>query len=416
MNITTIEGINSFFYYQFDNKKYYLFGDIHGNNKNICHNHNCDYFSYKFDEIYSYYENCTSIGVLLYTWLKYNSDFHINTDIYIEESFTKNDYRVSDFDNIINNRSKDINTLSTIFPYKDMSWLEMTNYILKPCLGKNKLSCPYNDYIHIHYVDIRALDKNRISPFYINDFYYLILENNNISINDIINIIKTLIINYYNILDGILLHDKYNNITDIYDIIIKSSTSTELKLLFINKINMINNMTVNRYVEGEMIKMHRVAAELLKLKTMNVSMYNNIITFIYKLSESYMNNIIKNYDNDSYYYFKDYIIGAFNNIEKEINSTIIDIYINHYLSIFTVLSGFTMDAYLLSRLFTQINSEEIIIYTGSNHIDIYVLFFKQYLNQYPILYHNTSNNKCISSEKLPLILNANKYRNYTLKK
>lgn len=56
--ITSISGPVSLYIYNFQNKKYFLFGDIHFSRAGSCHSKGmkCDAFNYTFDKVIQYHE------------------------------------------------------------------------------------------------------------------------------------------------------------------------------------------------------------------------------------------------------------------------------------------------------------------------------------------------------------------------
>src|SRR4029079_1159932 len=100
MKVTQISGIDSLSIFNYNNKLYVMFGDIHSSINKYCDiKNNCDYFDYTFEKVKTYNSSCTSILPLLYLWMLYNNNHNIKTDFYLEESFTKLDwYTIELFD------------------------------------------------------------------------------------------------------------------------------------------------------------------------------------------------------------------------------------------------------------------------------------------------------------------------------
>ncbi len=351
-----ISGINSFYYYEYNNKKYFFFGDLHNYNDGC--DIPCDYYNYTFTKTLSYNNNCSDIGPLLHNWLLYNNQNNIKTDFYIEDSFTKSnvDRRTFFKELMIYRHHTNYNTLSTNFPWK-MSYLELLSHQLQPCLIKDKTNCPYYPNVHVHYADIRAIDDIRVSPYRLT-----FLENATKS--DIINVIKTLV--YNDIILGVLDYRYYNTMIKILKSI-KLSSST--KLLYDVLLDKMNELTVIRNIDGKDIKMHRVAWSLYN--------HQDIKDFIYKLYKHELEKI--NFIED---------VKQINDVQD------LEIFLLKYTNIFTIISAYIMDAYVLSRMFNQ-DGEEIIVYAGASHIEVYDLYFRQ-LGLEAIYNVSVQEKKCIA--------------------
>ncbi len=181
--INTISGVSSLFIYEYNDKKYYLFGDYHGTRKGSCHEQGlqCDAFNYNFTATTNANTNCTTLGALFYNWFKYNNTHHIKTDFYLEEYYTKENERVDDLEytNIIKNRSTKNTRQGS--PFKDKSWMQLLPYIMSPCFIRDKLNCPFYPNVHLHYIDVRSILTSKglvnISPFSIEKILIYIIEN-----------------------------------------------------------------------------------------------------------------------------------------------------------------------------------------------------------------------------------------------
>ncbi len=345
MNVTTISGINSLGIYYYNNVKYYFFGDIHGQNINNCDNkYHCDYFDYQFTKTHTYNTECTTIGPLLFDWFNYNDNHQIITNFYLEETYdsqTSYDY----YYELIKNR-KNYNTLSTIFPDNELSWMQLMRYILQ---DKNY------DYVNIHNVDIRFLNHQRVSPFHLN-FLSDDKQSN--------NIIKIMILNYKFILKSLLTTYQLDTLFSF----ILSKLSGDLKLKYQKQLELMSLMVIDNQ--------HVIARTLNLLPPL---LKKNIIDYIFLLSDEHMKYI-------SYSESLDY-----------------------YIAVFSVLAAYTMDAYVLANMFLN-KGDEVIVYAGAAHIEIYHLFFQNYLDCDAIYEFADVDNKCITFRNLPDYININKYR------
>ena len=386
-HITKISGINnmSIFYYQ--NQKYYFFGDFHNQNNHSCDDvyHNCDYFNYTFTDINTYDSACTTIGPLLYYWLNYNNHYQVTTHVLIEESYThKKDKKKSYYnkvDKIISKRDNMLTT-TTSFPIQDMSWLELTSYLLQPCFGNN--TCPFSPYIKVQAVDIRAIDGKRASPF---SLHFLVndLKLHNVSVvkKELNIIINTLLSHTWDIFEAFMDVYGYHRFITIIDNLINKLKV--FKKVYIDQLKIIKTLTV---VENN-ITMHPIARIMSKLPPW----------FAADIKQFILNSLSQTLDE---------FIPL--NIEEIKSWDDIANVVSHYMDLFTLLSAYLMDTYVLCKLF-NINKQEIIIYTGACHIELYNLYFKQFAK--PIFISNTfMNQKCIS---IPKVLNLDKYREYYYK-
>lgn len=384
-NVTTIQGINSMYYIEYDNKKYYLFGDLH-DQTTTCDGL-CDYHNYTFDKTFTYNTNCTTITALLDNWFYFNNKNNIETNAYFEETFTKKDTHKPNF---IDDRKlqENINTLSTIKP-KHMSWMQLTNVVFKQCLNKTKTNCPFYPNVKIHYVDIRAVDHQRVSPFYINDIYHQIMELNptleeTYKIKKyVVQVISTLVLHYDIFVAGLLEPNAFNEMV------------TTMHKILPYKVDYLYQLSTTR--DG--ITMYKIAAALQKL---DKYMYSMVITYIYGLIDDLMSDVVSGFDQQMEDIFDNFGISVNYNVDC------IDLFLTKYHNVFTVLSAYIMDAYVLARLFTQ-EGEENIIYAGVAHIDVYKQFFKQLDITY-MVEHDTNYDGCVTDDLMPTYLNVNKYR------
>ena len=333
---TKISGINSFYYYEYNDKKYFFFGDLHG------YHGTCDevgdYFNYTFTSTLTYNTNVTDIGALFHNWFTYNNKNNIKTDFYLEESFTKSnmDRRTKFKEAMIKRHHNNYNTLSTIFPYNNASYLDILQDLLQPCLIPNKQNCPYYPNIKVHYADIRAIDDIRVSPYHIK---FLL----NAPRQDIINVVKTI---YYNdIILGILDYRYYDQMIKTLKNI---KLSPETKIIYDALLLKMDELTVVRNINGQDIKMHRVAWSLIG--------HDDIKAFILKLYDYQLKSVN--------------IIKDIMNIKDDL-----EIFLQNYMNLFTVISAHIFDSYLLSRMFNQ-DGEEVIAYAGAAHIEVLDLYFR----------------------------------------
>jgi hypothetical protein len=173
------------------------------------------------------------------------------------------------------------------------------------------------------------------------------------------------------------------------------------------------------------ITLHRTAAEFNRLKQIFPPITTLLEKFIYDNIKDEMNTK-KNYpfslfkikeslDNiilpGKYSYNREYLLTQYNKIIKNSDNLISRVFLD------TKLGTFDMDIYTISRIFIQLNinkSQQIIIYAGNFHINLYIGFLHNYLG-FPLIYKNKMkrNKRCIiTSETLPF--NPYKYRDNLL--
>jgi hypothetical protein len=402
--ITTISGIVSLYIFNYQGKKITLFGDKHFSREGHCkeQGYRCDYFNATFDQTYTYHTECTTIGALLHNWLTYNNDHAIKTNLYIEAFYTKQNERKTNqrFKTIIEQRKKHhitndilINQQNTDF--MNDSWMELMIQILHPCLIKDKTQCPYYPYVHVHYIDVRAVEETKlieVTP------YSMTLVNQyikNVKTKEDFNIIK---INVLRLLDFLIYH--YDHLLDIFlDIDGYQNIKKMNHILYDEIINNLSLLTVSRTINNQHITTFKVAWELYRLSLQQPDLSAAIKTFIKIIGVTTINHIKKTYEQDKL------TIHNLNTLQQ---------FIDQYDDLLVDMQSLTMDAYTLARLFLQ-NGEDIIIYAGNYHINVYVAFFN-YWQLELLVEHPMGTTRCVTVDDLPNYLNANLYRNYVIKK
>ena len=168
------------------------------------------------------------------------------------------------------------------------------------------------------------------------------------------------------------------------------------------------------------MRMHRAAAELLRLQHTQPELAELIRDFIESKADSYINEIQADYN------ILQEVVSQMEDTlyQTKPNKTTLQYTYNKLKGLFTnmvyhlvPMSALSMDAYLLARMFLQTDSQEIIVFAGSKHIEHYTEFFKYYLAAQPVIdIPSETDNRCLVSTKLPQYLPANKYRTYVAKK
>ena len=419
--VTKISGPTSMYIFTLFGKKYYFFGDIHHSRRENDCGDQCD----DFDPNYRYIDytgsNCMTIGALLHNWFIFNNDHNIKTDFYIETYFTKQTRKLNPTRYHIESRlyAEPFNDDKNL---DDKSWMEIFPNLVPECFLPNKQNCQYYPNVHIHYSDVRIMDLGYkviySDPFIIFDFKD-IMENNMLTtideiynMKDQITLILSFIINdYKKILQAYINPNGLTNVLKLFIREYSQGLNSSIGEAFINKFRNMGKMHVIR--NG--IKMHRTAAEILKLQSDPTYGYiaNLIIDFTNNLAEETIEPLANTYLNIIDDLFNDF--EQYQDIESGIDS-LVNI-IDYFADALVPLSVLSMDPYLLARMFFQ-KSDEIITFAGAAHIQNYITFFTQYLNQFPVISIDHVNNegRCVESNLLPQYLNADQYRKYVLQK
>lgn len=377
MDITIISGITSCYIFEYDGKKYYLFGDYHFTRANNCKElgHKCDYFDKTFTKTYTYGSDCTTIGALLHNWFTYNNKHGILTDFYIELFYTKENERVTHkpYNDIIENRRTNTNNgiseskINNDAPFRDQSWLQLMYYIMKPCFVREKDKCPYYPNVHAHYVDVRNVDVGDIIS--VNPFE---LEG-----RESIEYVKILFLQYKIILRYLLNVDGFGMFLDNAYLL-----PDTLKDVLVNNVSLF---TVTREIDGEWITMYKTAWELYRLEQLYPMIASKLREYVQITANNIINNVYQVLKNEKISY-------------------------DRYNDLLVDMQSISMDVYTLSRVFIQNDSEQVIIYTGADHIRFYADFFQTIGFQLLTYQPYKKGQNCITMNDLPLYLDANKYR------
>lgn len=274
-----------------------------------------------------------NIDELLQQWIIYNEKNNIKTDLYAEVHFTKSNQR---------------------FVITEGSPLQLLPSNI-PCFTKDK-NCYKN--VKLHYVDIRSIDmdgiRTSLDPFDMSTLKYLAMHRR-IAYHKIIDIINHIKSDYIHLLNFLLLPLDFNKIKDFI----------ALDKAYSNVFYNINKHVVVR----DDRKMFRAAAEIYKLRKINLALSTKLLKFIFFKARVYMSTI------DFSEEIETLRLMAFSNEAAFVKDTLTSVD-NKLLKV----GGLVMDAYTLARMFCQIHeSEEVIVYAGTSHIAIYVDFLQSLL-------------------------------------
>ncbi len=402
--IDTITGAVNLYIYEYDDKKYYFFGDRHDTRLGGC-KIKCDGFNYNFTDTNDANTNCTTLGALFHHWFTYNNSHDIKTNFYLEEYYTKENEREENTEliNIIKNRSTQ-NTRQGA-PFQNKSWMQILPYIMSPCMIKDKSQCIYNPNVHLHYVDIRSMviPNNTIDIFpfsilnmlvYIVDHQPTTNEQFIILRDEIMGVIDFFTKHFKIIISYLLL----NKIEEYKALLLK--TNSNFVLTYMNNIDyFISN--------GEI----KISKELNKLKAKSPLLWDQLLTYMNDVMNKILNKI-KIYEDslsESIYKYKTmkkrnvlHLRGLnrnYNEFKKMVEGY--EIYFVNFESVL-------MDIYTLSRMFVQ-EGEENIVYAGAYHIHIYRDFFNTFAT--PLLsIPYVKGNSCLTHPDLPMYIKANEYK------
>lgn len=393
--INSISGPASLYIFFVNNKKYIFFGDLHFSNEKSCESEGkiCDHYDSTFTDVVLYESDCTDFGALIHNWFTYNNEHNIKTDFYIETAFTKADerYGALEFKQLVQ-------TKTDYFPYENESWLSLIADIMRPCFVRDKKNCNYFPNVHAHYADIRYTDTSEGTIFH--DLFNLNHISNyirNSSGNfeqlksDYWNYLTILVENYDTIFGLMMDFDHYQTNMPILLALSEQFENQDMKEIYLMILNDMDEMTVIR--DGN--KMYRSAAEIIRLYNKNPDIAVKIYQYTKTQATTYITFLV------------DSLLEALNKTyDKKTFREIMYFYEHTFISI----ASLHMDMYTLARMFIQDESTEIITYTGDFHTKNYVNFFQTYFNNPSLIVDD--NIRCLSSTRIPIYLDALKYKTY----
>lgn len=441
-----ISGPVSLYYYKFDNRNFYFFGDHH-----FSTDFNCEWLipesqcSTVLEDLKLYYssDECWDIVAFLKIIFeralirarKTDEDNENNyIDFFLETSFKEStstsekdwlahqlqildrinsDEDISDIPKdlvqILLDREDDIYNI-----YHDLGYIPRIYLVFNSCFQPDKTQCPYNPYVRFHYADSRhqIVDGKIISDF--SSRLFTIINSLSQSILDkppsenVISTIITLSMLINIMMSGDIIQDIYRAyfLSSNFPITIEDIFIKQFGLIGLKFIELLNELEINFDVnlvpinigsidDPYVVRVHRIKEQLDKLREDNIE-YNgrNIADLItdFSLARYVGKDIIETKTLWSKY-FNNYV-KPLRSKQKPLldNKTIKEIFDVIDLS-FMDLGIPLMDAYLLARMFRRFSQSEIphivsknvITYTGSAHTDVYNRFFQFMLGREPIL-------------------------------
>jgi len=416
-NVDTITGPNSMFIRRYRGRTFYFFGDEHSGSRNGCSDlygdeiGKCNDIVPNFNAVQPTDSRCITLTALLHLWFLHNNHKGIKTDFYLEHSFTKDVRRRTAM--AVRNEMNRRRAGGSIGPDDRLldrfSWMTITELFMEPCFTKDKtLPCPYSPNVRVHYADVRTIDirgeRHIVDLFLIHDIRKSIEDS--VSTGNAIDKLDELKTTVAILVTESEMIIRYLMSPSKYDELIDWLRRSDLLQDYKNKINLLHHMTVVR--DG--IRMHRIAAELLKLSEVNPVMAENIRLFIIEQShhivETEAREIIEFIGS-----IDDYIYSGKNISSMEAISIIGDLYTQSE-EMLTSLSVLSMDAYTLARMMYHRDSTEVIAFTGSYHTDNYNRFFDRIEADILSAIPSEDSFRCIISDTLERDIPVRNFRNY----
>lgn len=414
---TYISGPNNLYIGEYDGKRYYIFGDVHGSMNNSCYG-KCDKIILGTFELEEGDGECYDITRFIDLICRKQQEINKYTDVYLEKPYIykTGPYNIK-FNKIYNN-----------------DYLSSVNDTFSKCF-KRPISkkCPY-EKSRFHYIDLRyGYDKNKNDNTYGTAFSFFSQT----------DMIRTLIINN----ESGFVQYVYGFLT-IFKIFFENQMDLKLLEIYISSMDYINDIKI--YID-ELKKLFYRSSWKKREKYIPAyeEMYDNIENFVFDrfvraiLGIPYVERINKimtkiaaqfealEYQGDidlsnkiKNFIFEDYKTEKQNmdlklidklydiTLQKELNNDVeLDVIT---LSKFTDkpyirLNLLIMDSYMLSRMFrtypdsNHINSTRIITYTGRAHSEVYKNFFEKYLNVKFRVYENKNDHRCIKLDVMDLL-------------
>lgn len=375
-----IKGIHKFYHYQYNNVNYYLIGDVHKKSPDPCPKHQaCDHVTGDFKNLLKYNNHCSNITALIYQWINYNYDNNILTDFYIEYPIKTSKFNLATYEDNNGNES-----------YNNQGFMVDTMMLLNDCLNHQ---CKYNPIVKIHRVDTRKIGIDNVqynaSPFILDDIELIFIVAKNVmvskyikgeDITTIVNSIHTKLSDYVKLIYFLINHSQH-----LLKISITNTNFNKEIELLIQKITLddavirkkildtLSNMTTltknnNYIIHAQLLKL----PENIKNKIINYTLYKNN-QYITQLTSPLIN--LSTYEVNQF--SLEYDLDKIKNWNKELITY--DSVLNAISNItvkMLLLSSIYMDCYTLARSF-KYDTDEVIIYAGSKHIDYHIGFFNK---------------------------------------
>lgn len=418
--VTKISGPSLVYGFVFNKKRYFIVGDKHTPIADKgCPIKNCDRITRTVDGVSIIGKDCTTIAALLHIWFLYNNDRKITTDFYIEVPYTKAENRadIKDVMAEIERRRTSSAVPSTFSkdPVAAASWIEVTSYLMNKCLTPSKTKeCPYHDYVRSHYVDIRSISSASTARGYIVPDLLSIGDVNTavtkylttfVSLEGLEDLSTSLLVYY-----SYLVYD----LDDIVSFVIGNTTYEEFqqkwsKISVIPLLQRIHNDRLKEIAhvltEYNGKQIHRIAKGYKKLERKDPKMASMILDYIMALVSHYQTNAIAAYTeiasrdvNEGHDLYASLVINC-----KDVVASM--------LETLTPISSVLMDMYVLTRVFYNDTSDDVIIYAGYRHSEHYVSFFTNILYVRAQI-GSRSADKCINIGDLESFVNLSEQRDY----
>lgn len=454
--VDTIKGIKNFYIFRFNDKNFFLLGDVHEKGKDSCpQNEPCDRMTPNLKNlIINMKASCITSTALFYEWFMYNNKNNIYTDFYIESPIPKQGNAVSTQIATAKKEHESYQVNDGGSSYDKRGFMFDTLIMLESCLLLDRKDCPFNPNVRIHYTDPRTAiingEQQSATPFILDDIYNL-FRGGGLTLNDtyksggdyvkIMSIISDRLKDFLKIIYYLITHAE-----ELLNICMQYADFTVAINAFIAKIP--GNTLVMRKLTTHFdtmklfvkkrgdIPIHYIAAQLYALR-MNGK--GDIADKI----ESYCRETTRNFAEKLYYQAIDPITQQYNlyslqfleleirawisAVESFINGkstydglTLINNFHEKVLPALSeiinnkiiVLSGVYIECYTLARMFRYDDSMDVIINAGSTHNENYAKFFTNYLELMPVIsVDNTSDaNLCVKLPDLNNYINIDAFR------
>jgi len=457
-----ISGASSLYVYEYNGNRYFYIGDKHFDHlTETCEetlNIICDSPDYKFEKSILADTDCWTIVSLLDEWFTFNNLNNIKTNFYVELPFTKleerpagqdvmgeiTDRRRFGYDDEYEWLIKHTNGVPSGFlPEEANSWIAYVGAFFSQCLTVNKLSCKYYPNIYFHYVDVRRIDTNEntteMDIYAGNSYREFISKKSSVLadllqtrkhndkakrlnyLNELIQDVTNIFQLYYFLCDVDIFARAYFSNQDVRLVLgsiqIPDYIAPNIKDIFYNIINTI----IGYSVERNGIKLSRTSAEFNRLSLIDPDLANKLQEYIIIEGTEIMNKVkvaISAINHNTVEYFTEwnktphyYTADEINTLFNEVSETCDTLF-----STLTLLSVFAMDIYALSRIFIQISTtpniyQEIVVFAGYFHIDIYSRFM-DYIGATRIINHPMEGDgtRCVTNQEIENVLDLRAFR------
>jgi len=352
--INSINGPVSLIILTNGDKTFYLLGDEHDSKDRGCAG-GCVALNERASNLIHTEKKCMDINAALHTWLLYNNQEGIETDVFYEAPFIHKSKHV---------RKRGVT--QDLDRFGNKMWLQTLTYLFGPC-KTDKKACVYSPSVRLHRNDIRQHLSDSGSVF-ADPFTYLAIRipddlDNIIEWSNTLNIIRK---HVGVIINAITKPSGFSEIRQVINELRANKNITgQYGVAVLQTIEeMAKNITTKRaIVAGETPRiLHRVAAQILKLKSKDPKAVEALYNYINNTSTSLAEQLASQKDLQ---YLA--VLKFLRDEGQEYEALMIFNEFSSNLSLFCLFIGaLFMDVYTIARALYY-NSKEIILYTGNIH-------------------------------------------------